>query len=175
VRTRNLNAVQYSPDQAPTEASGLPRYIYSELLKVQGAITGVANGHLDKTYVAPTKPREGDFRYADGTSWNPNSGQGQYLYNGTSWSWYAGGKTNSATVGAVTINNTVGRCNATAGTNAVVVTNNLVTAASNVIAVAAQNDATAAVKNVVAAAGSFTINLTANATANMAINFVVFN
>lgn len=86
MRPNNLNAVQYSPDQAPTEASELPRYIYSELLKMQGALSAVASGHLDKTYVAPTKPRDGDIRYADGTSWNPTgAGQGIYAYYGAAW------------------------------------------------------------------------------------------
>ena len=175
MRVRNLNAVQYSPDQAPTEASELPRYIYNELIKVQGALAALSAGHLDKTYVAPTKPRDGDVRYADGITWNPSSGNGKYFYNGTSWTWYAGGKINSATIGAVTINNTVGRCNVAAAAASVVVTNNLVTAASNIIVTIAQNDATAVIKNVVAGAGSFTINLNAAATANTAINFVVFN
>ena len=83
--------------------------------------------------------------------------------------------TNSATVGNVTIHKASGQCNMAAGAAAVTVTNNRVTAASHVIAVAAANDTTGSVKNVVPAAGSFTINSPANCTANMAINFVVFN
>lgn len=86
MRARNLNAVQYSPDQAPTDASEMPRYIESELLKIQGAINALAAGHLDKSFVAPTKPRDGDIRYADGTSWNPTgAGAGIYYFNGTIW------------------------------------------------------------------------------------------
>lgn len=87
MRAKNLNAIQYSPDQAPTEADNLPRYIYSELLKIQASISALSAGHLDKTYVAPTKPREGDIRYADGTSWKPNGtgGAGVWYYNGTTW------------------------------------------------------------------------------------------
>ena len=87
MRPNNLSAVQYSPDQAPTEASELPRYIYSELLKVQAALTALTAGHYDKSYVAPTKPRDGDVRYADGTSWKPNGagGAGIWYYNGTTW------------------------------------------------------------------------------------------
>lgn len=86
MRTRNLNAVQYSPDQAPTEESELPRYIYSELLKLQGCITALSLGHLDVTHVAPSKPREGDIRLADGVNFNPTgAGKGFYGYYNSSW------------------------------------------------------------------------------------------
>lgn len=81
--------------------------------------------------------------------------------------------TNSATIGAVTINKAVGRCNVAAAATSVVVTNSLVTAASEVLCVIAQNDGTATLKNVVAAAGSFTVTLTAAATANCAVAFYV--
>lgn len=83
--------------------------------------------------------------------------------------------TNTATVGAVTINKPSGRVNIAAGGTSVVVTNSLVTAASRVFALPATNDATAQVKNTVSAAGSFTINLVAAVTAETAFNFVVFN
>lgn len=86
MRPKNLNAVQYSPDQAPTESSELPRYIYNELLKLQGCITALSLGHLDVTYVAPTKPREGDIKLCDGVSWNPlGTGQKFVGYRGGAW------------------------------------------------------------------------------------------
>lgn len=83
-------------------------------------------------------------------------------------------QTNTATVGAVTINKPTGRVNIAAAGTSVVVTNSLVTAASNVFAVAATNDDTARVTAVVAAAGSFTI-YTAATTAETAFNFFVLN
>lgn len=37
-------------------------------------------------YAAPSKPRSGQFYYADGTTWNPGSGEGLYRYSiGGSW------------------------------------------------------------------------------------------
>jgi len=83
--------------------------------------------------------------------------------------------TNTATVGAVTINKIAGRVNIAAAGNAIVVTNNKVTVDSHVFAIVSTNDATAIVKNVVPAAGSFTINLNANATAQTSIDFFVIN
>ena len=32
-------------------------------------------------HVEPTRPRKGDIRYADGTDWNPGSGEGIYFFN----------------------------------------------------------------------------------------------
>lgn len=83
--------------------------------------------------------------------------------------------TAAATTGNQTINKPSGRINFAASTNSLVVTNSTVTATSTVIAVAQTNDATCSVKNVVAAAGSFTINMTANCTAETAVSFLVLN
>lgn len=85
VRPINLSAVSYSPEQPPTNQDEFNRYVYNELLKIQQSISALASGHIDKTYVSPTKPRDGDIRYADGTSWNPGSGAGVYYFNGTIW------------------------------------------------------------------------------------------
>lgn len=82
--------------------------------------------------------------------------------------------TNTATVGAVTINKMSGRVNIAAAGTAVTVTNSLVTAASHVFAVASTNDATAQVTSVVPAAGSFVINTVA-CTAQTSFDFFVIN
>ena len=82
--------------------------------------------------------------------------------------------TNTATVGAVTINKASGRVNIAAAGTSVVVTNSLVTAASHVCAWPSTNDTTARVTAVVPAAGSFTIH-TVETTAQTSFDFVVFN
>lgn len=83
--------------------------------------------------------------------------------------------TNTGTIGAVTINKAAGRVNVAAAATSVVVTNSLCTAASHVMATISQNDGTAVLKNVVPAAGSFTINLNAAATANTSVDFFIIN
>lgn len=40
---------------------------------------------LQPLAVAPAKPRQGFVVYADGTNWNPGSGEGVYRYDGTTW------------------------------------------------------------------------------------------
>ena len=85
MKTVSLATIGYSPATPPSDQSELPRYLYDELLKIQAAIQSLADGHLDVSYAAPSKPRDGDIRYADGTTWNPGSGKGMYRYNGSTW------------------------------------------------------------------------------------------
>lgn len=37
------------------------------------------------TSVAPSKPRQGMLRFADGIGWNPGAGAGYYQYKGGAW------------------------------------------------------------------------------------------
>lgn len=85
MRTGNLGTASYTPTTVPDGPDALPAYLQMELQRISAAVTALALGHLDKTYVAPTKPREGDMRLADGTKWNPGSGAGFYGYYGGAW------------------------------------------------------------------------------------------
>ena len=85
MRAVTRNSVFYVPEPTPADAQELPAYIARELEKIRVAVDMLALGHLDKTHVAPAKPREGDIRLADGTDWNPGSGAGFYGYYGGAW------------------------------------------------------------------------------------------
>ena len=85
MRTPSLASAFYAPGTPPTDPPQLPGFLLAELNLIRNAINAVAIGHLDKTYVAPLKPRDGDLRYADGTSWNPGSGAGVYVYKVNAW------------------------------------------------------------------------------------------
>lgn len=85
MQARNSNSVFYAPAPIPTDNQYLAQYIANELLAIQMAINALAVGHIDKSYAAPTKLRDGDIRYADGTTWNPGSSAGIYYYNGSIW------------------------------------------------------------------------------------------
>jgi hypothetical protein len=87
VRASNSSTVGYAPSQLPDDAAEMQRFFSSELQKIATAIAGLSVGHLDKTTVAPAKPRDGDIRYADGSLWNPGSGVGVYYYKGASLTW----------------------------------------------------------------------------------------
>lgn len=77
--------VQKNPLPIPTEPDQLALYLEQELRRMWNAVEQTALGHLPKTYSAPDRPRDGDVRYADGTSWNPGSGEGAYIYYNSTW------------------------------------------------------------------------------------------
>lgn len=83
--------------------------------------------------------------------------------------------TAAGTTGAQTINKMSGTVNFAAGASTLVVTNSLVGTSSIVYCVVRTNDTTATIKNVVPAAGSFTITLSAAATAETSVGFFVTN
>lgn len=83
--------------------------------------------------------------------------------------------TTGGTTGNQTINKAAGTVNVAAAGTSVVVTDSLCTTSSIVFAALRTNDSTATLKNVVPAAGSFTITLTAAATAEVSIGFFVLN
>lgn len=85
VRTPNNNSYRYAPVTAPISASDFPLWAENEFRNIKGALDIIASGSKEKLYVAPLKPRDGDFAYADGSSWNPGYGAGLYYYDGTSW------------------------------------------------------------------------------------------
>ena len=117
-----------------------------------------------------------DKAFITGSSFQPTAIGGLDLGDAThSWKRLYMDYTNTATVGAVTINKAAGRVNIAAAGTSVVVTNSLVTAASNVIVQLKTTDATAKSATVIEAAGSFTITLNAAATGQVAIGFTVIN
>lgn len=85
VRTPTLSTVAYVPGTPPENAAEMRRFLFDELGKIAATFQALAAGHVDKTYAAPAKPREGDIRLADGTQWNPGSGAGVYAYYGAAW------------------------------------------------------------------------------------------
>jgi hypothetical protein len=76
---------RYVPQPVPDDPKDLARYLRNELQQIQFSIDQLATGQLEVTTVAPAKPRDGMLRRADGTSWNPGSGQGVYCYYNAAW------------------------------------------------------------------------------------------
>ena len=83
--------------------------------------------------------------------------------------------TTAGTTGNQTINKPSGTVNIAAAGTTVTVTNSFCTTSSIVYAVVRTNDTTAVIKNVVPGSGSFVINLSAAATAETSIGFIVYN
>lgn len=87
MRTPNLGTAFYAPGEPPTDAAEMQRFLRDEFQKIGAAVQALALGHLDKINVAPSKPRNGDIRYADGVQWKPNGtgGVGIWYFNGAAW------------------------------------------------------------------------------------------
>ena len=85
MRAVNSSDIFYTPGPVPSDPEQMRRYLEDEFLKLQKVVEALAAGHIPMSYAAPAKPRRGDFRIADGVSWNPGSGKGWYWYDGSSW------------------------------------------------------------------------------------------
>jgi hypothetical protein len=85
VRDKQGSLIRYSPGDVPARIEDVQAFLRIELDKIQSALNATQDGNLDEITVAPEKPRNGMLRRADGTQWNPGSGQGVYCYYAASW------------------------------------------------------------------------------------------
>lgn len=77
---------RYKPSAKPSSVESLLPHVIKELDRISEAINSLADGYLEVQNAAPIRPRQGYIRYADGTNWNPGSGEGIYFYNAAgSW------------------------------------------------------------------------------------------
>lgn len=82
------SVTHYTPGPLPLNQEDLGVYIISELRRLGDIVYNQATFRLERTHVAPQRPREGDIRYADGTNWDPGSGEGIYYFKkGSPGSW----------------------------------------------------------------------------------------
>ena len=105
--------IKYVPLPVPDNTDDIASYLQRELGRVSETINNISNGHLDKVYVEPPRPREGDIRYADGSDWDAGQGENLYYFDGTVWRAFAGGS------GAGDFAQLADTTNQTAGANAV--------------------------------------------------------
>ena len=70
----------YDPGPAPGGLS--VQALWAELQQIRNVLATMQVSHLEfkKHYKAPKKPIEGRMYYADGTTWDPGSGRGLYVY-----------------------------------------------------------------------------------------------
>lgn len=79
------HSLGYMPNTPPDDPAQIKRYLQDEFSRIAQAIQPQSVAHLNVTTVSPAKPRRGDYSYADGTMWNPGSGEGMYRFNGSAW------------------------------------------------------------------------------------------
>lgn len=78
----------YTPGTTPKidDADDLRKYVEDELKKIAQALNEQIAVDLRPVFRAPDRPREGMLVYADGSDWNPGSGEGVYVYKNAAWS-----------------------------------------------------------------------------------------
>jgi trimeric autotransporter adhesin len=91
LRAAGGSVVRYAAGIVPDDSTQIPRFLKQELTTIQSSLNTLADGQLDLTTVAPTRPRAGMIRYADGTNWDPGSGEGVYFYFAGGWNFAGGG------------------------------------------------------------------------------------
>jgi hypothetical protein len=79
-------APRYNPNPVPDNTEDLPKYIFDELLRLQGALEENPISYIEIKNAEPDRIKQGDIVYADGSNWNPGSGEGIYFRNAAgSW------------------------------------------------------------------------------------------
>ena len=79
---RNLS---YIPGPVPYEGVDLVRYLETELYRISSVLAVLIAGFTTRVYAEPMRPRDGDIVLADGTEWDPGSGEGVYCYYNNMW------------------------------------------------------------------------------------------
>jgi hypothetical protein len=79
-------APRYTPNPVPDNPDDLPKYIFEELLKLQGALQENPTTYIEVKNATPSRIKQGDIVYGDGTNFDPGSGEGIYFRNAAgSW------------------------------------------------------------------------------------------
>ena len=79
-------APRYTPNPVPEDPEDLPQYLLQEFTKLQGALEETPVTFIEIKNVVPERIKQGDIVYADGTNFDPGSGEGVYFRNSAgSW------------------------------------------------------------------------------------------
>ena len=77
----------YEPGPLPLNQEDLGVYVVTELKRLANTILNQSHLRVERIHVEPERPRGGDIVYADGTNWDPGSGEGIYFFDETTQAW----------------------------------------------------------------------------------------
>jgi hypothetical protein len=80
--------MKYEPLPVPLDARpGLRSWLAAQLRQIADALAepSVRTLHLEPRAAAPARFADGDLVYADGSNWDPGSGEGFYGREGGAW------------------------------------------------------------------------------------------
>lgn len=83
-----MSAPKYTRGVIPQEPEKIATMVELELRKIQQVLDWVIQSlPFDERNAAPEKVYDGMVVRADGTNWNPGSGQGAYIYYNSAWNY----------------------------------------------------------------------------------------
>jgi hypothetical protein len=79
--------MDYGPEGTPLQDKDVGNWAWREFRKLAGLLRANRNDTvvLESQHNEPPKPLEGMLVLADGTDWDPGSGEGFYGYRGGAW------------------------------------------------------------------------------------------
>lgn len=85
-QTRYVSTVPPATTIEKEELRELARWVKDELDKISRAISSLEHQYPPLN-AEPSRYSVGFVAYADGTNWNPGSGEGLYVYKSTGWAY----------------------------------------------------------------------------------------
>lgn len=79
--------MSYVPAPPPSDEKDLMRWIVEELRQVGRAFENIEAISLQRRHRPPAKVTDGMIVLADGTNWDPGSGEGVYRWDSDTSSW----------------------------------------------------------------------------------------
>jgi len=79
------NILAYAPGPVPQKVEDLPYYLQVEFLKIRSVLRSMVEGGFEVYHAAPDRVWDGRAVLADGSDWNPGSGEGVYVYYNSTW------------------------------------------------------------------------------------------
>lgn len=83
--TTRIKQSRWTPDLPPEQVDDLPTYLFAQLSELSLTMFNMDKLHLDRTYVLPNKPLDGDIMLFAGNIDGVGVSAGLYYYNGTEW------------------------------------------------------------------------------------------
>ena len=77
----------YEPGPLPLDLEDLGVYVVTELKRLANTILNQSHLRAERIHAEPERPRGGDIVYADGTNWDPGSGEGIYFFKESTSAW----------------------------------------------------------------------------------------
>lgn len=85
LRTMSVSTVGDVPTTTSAETAAIVQWVLTNLRVIIERLNTPGLAQLIELHEEPPKPRVGLLVWADGTDWDPGSGVGLYVFDGSAW------------------------------------------------------------------------------------------